>query len=1463
MPSHALDHASLPPSERILALLDLDRSSSASELRAMVSTRFRPPQQFQLAGILQTMETTAAPALTNVAAWFSNKFDAKDEVEHYLQDLIRMHHYIAAHDRQHQLRSNHMVAQEPPERSGYAGGTAVARELMLLFAAFPDSRDRHLVTKIYQTLGLSCAITYCLVARTLTFKHQKELLDLFAEDLPELRVWMSWLDGLKETVTAASGHKTSGEANAVVSGPGYEVAVNFMGRTIREHCVPTWLELLRPLDTPVRLVLIEAIDTLLVTPNAAAIVTTTGTLKKLGRFYETTGIPVQKLLELDVAVRYELPLLLEEFPTISLITLFAKFNSEKMIQLIVKRGLPYLPKTDLLRLLDALAPADITTIEVFVVALFSFGNKKINFLLLFLTFSMQNQLRFLDLVEATANPPSSADTGLEEQAHVNDNEAGSDTHESCADRNCLLFKFFVDARFNSVDGVIQKLSALPKEFARQMVHGMAQFSAEELVLLGQGLELAELPCLEHFLRLFLIVQPELQKMLVAWVEDIPGEESLPVYHTLLSLYAANDPSSGDDEVGTVLRMLSDFQKKDKVLLCRQILAVRPGTQMEGANATPSPAEVHAKVLLYLCECELSRHKMLHLLRVIPFEEYDRLLFLLRTQRMPEQVSLTRLMLSMPSDANCRLLAKVSLWSTDVLDAFFQLLLMLPKVEYKMLAKLMASLHVSAGQLEVFVTVAVDMMNQASSRELVIFAAELPAHIRNLFFDMLVGHPEKGVLLRIVSYSTRVTPDLMNTLVELFHRMSWEIRSAFIEQLRGLDGSNNVQNLADVACKLEDDESLRQLVLLLNPLPTSVQTGLVALFLQLNVRERSLMLSRLVEIPKGRVGAFCGAICNPVCASVTTSFCRVLGLVDAKHQASLLRLLESEPLWFFLRLMADYCETGPNEGASEGTTTLLNQVAALLELFSLEEHYLVLRGVMWEALANAMSLDEVVAVLGLFPEAMKLLDFLRYVDRFAKYTRSSLLFRVLSKYQQPAFIFEMCRILDLDDAVFALKRLDRMWLQRHTTLVNVDLLFIIHPSTSIPLIRLAGGNMQAKDDFCDLILGFWAHSTTSKEDKANTSLLGERIVTPRSSVDPSAQSRTPTEEINADEDPDCGFRLPTTTPPSHQPVPLDRHLQRTKPNEAFPRKRSDRKAWWQDLDDIAALLPATDRHNEISGGGSMTSRLYTPEQEEQGPNLGPQEILPSVFALTEQPFSTRSRNDTEFGSNTEDTATTSTGLLPLIAAKPAPARSAHHSPLQDDCPLTVSCHPQARTDSTLLNRSESAPTTLSFQDDSEWDKSKRCRGLVAALDDPPEFPVRRNRGASYFQLQRKELHQNVRIGYAKTPAAQTLILDARVCRATGQRSPSVTTSLSPLVRPDLHTMERATTALMASMQFREAATRGFVAEPPIRGPAPIKQHRRMLPVDATERAKATTTGSSTFPALSMAAPAKTTTSDSNT
>ncbi|KAL4147345.1 hypothetical protein PRNP1_011101 [Phytophthora ramorum] len=1060
-----------PPPERILLLLGLGKSSRADELRVMVGGRFRPPQQVQLAGILSAMQSTSA--LSNVTAWFSHQFDPTDDVEHYLQDIIRMHHYIAAHDRQRPLRSTHLGSLESPGRESSAVSN-VTRQLMHFYASFADSRDRHLLTKIYQTLGLSRAITYCVVAKTVSFKFQKEFLDLFAEDLPELREWINWLDELEHAAVGTS--RGDDDEVEITYGPGYESAVHFVTRAIKEHCMLTWLELLRPLDTSKRLALIDVTHKLLAgSNNSGFLSSTTSTLKKLGRFYETTGISAVKLLDLDVAVRRELPLLLEEFPTIILINLFAKFNNEKMIQLVVKRGLPFFPKNDLLKMFDALEPAESNAIEVFVTTLFNFGRNKVDFLLMFLTFTTQSQLRFLDLMVGTSNSPLNTEPTDQEE-----DQDDPFAHQCHLRGNNFLLKLFLFARLTSADIVIQKLSTVPSEMAQQLMYGVVVHSAEDFAVLGRGLELVETQCLQPFLRLFIAIRLDWREVLVRLVEDMPGEETLPLYETLLSLASS---TSGDDKVTTVLQMLGGLDKKDKALLCRDIIATRPDPQAEGdSTASHSSTEVHEKVLLYLCECELARHKVLRLLRVIPFAEYDRLLFFLRTQRMPEQVALTRLMLSMPSDANCRLLSKMSAWPIEALDAFFQLLLVLAKVEYKMFAKLMGSQYVSAEQLGVFITVAVDMMNQASSRELVIFAAELPVHIRNLLFEMLVDRPEKGVLLRIISYSTRVPPELMHQLVALFHRMSWEIRSSFVEQLRALDGASDVQNLADVAMNLEDNDSLRLLVLLFNPLQIQIRVSLVALFLQLTVHERALVLSRLVKMPKGSVGSFCAAMCSPSCEPVSPSFSRVIGLIDTKYHMSLLRLLKSEPLWFFLRLMAERSKT--EESSSRETTELLNRLAKVLNMFTLDEHFLVLRDVIREALGDALTLVDVVGVLSLFPAVTMLLEFLRYVNGFTKYARSCLLFRVLAKYQQPAFIFEMCRILDLDDAVFALKRLDRMWQRRH---VELD-------KAMESLARLFnGGSVQVKDDFCDLIVGFKGLSAALDEEKVNGS--AERIVTP--------------------------------------------------------------------------------------------------------------------------------------------------------------------------------------------------------------------------------------------------------------------------------------------------------------------------------------------------------------------------------
>ncbi|ETP12530.1 hypothetical protein F441_12142 [Phytophthora nicotianae CJ01A1] len=1350
------DHgAATSPPERILSLLGLDKSSVADDLRVLVSSRFRPPQQAQLVDILSAMQST--PALSSVTTWFSHQFDPTDDVEHYLQDLIRMHHYIAAHDRQRPLRSRHLESLESSDN-------AVTSHLIHFYASFADSKDRHLLTKIYQTLGLSRAISYCVVAKTMPFKVQKEFLDLFAEDLPELREWINWLDELEHAAVGKEG------SVAEVYGPGYESAVNFVSRAIKEHCILTWLALLRPLDTAKRLALIDAIHKLLAASNNSGFLsTTTSTLKKLGRFYETTGISAVKLLDLDVAVRHELSLLLEEFPTIILITLFTKFNNEKMIHLVVKRGLPFFPKNDLVKMLDALAPAETTAIEVFVTTLFNFGRQKVDFLLLFLTFSPQSQLRFLDLMVATSNSPLNADTS----GHEEDPEDAFAIQDLLTGNNFLL-KFFLYAGLKSPDLVIQKLSTLPTEIVHQMMYTIVVHSAEDLVVLGRGLETIELPCLQPFLRLFLAIPLDWREVLVKLVEDMPGEETQPLYDTILHLQA-----TCQDKVTTVLQMLGALDKKGKTILCRDIL---------NHPDVPSSIEIHAKVLLYLCECDLARCKVLRLLRAIPFTKYDCLLYFLRTQRMPEQVALTRLMLSMPSDANCRLLAKMSAWPLEALDAFFQLLLMLAKVEYKMFAKLMGSQYVTDEQLQVFITVAVDMMNQASSRELVIFAAELPVHIRDLFFEMLTDRPEKGVLLRIIGYSTRMPPELMHILVALFHRMSWEIRSFFIEQLRVLEGFNDVENLAEVASSLQDNEALRLLVLLLNPLQFQIRVSLIALFLQLSVHERALLLARLVKMPKNSVGSFCTAICSSSCEPVSASFCRVIGLVDPKYHTSLLRLLASEPLWFFLRLMAEHCDV---ENSLQQTTELLNQVAKTVCLFSLDDHLLLLRDVIRAALGDAMPLSDIVAVLALFSEVSKLLEFLRYVIGFAKSARTSLIFRVLSKYQQPAFIFEMCRILDLDDAVFALKRLDRMYQRRHEEL----------DKAMESLSRLfAGGNVQVKDDFCDLIVGFRGLSAAVDEE-ANGS---DRIVIPRVTESIPHDEETSDEDEDED-DPDRPLRLPSTTPPSHQPVALNRHLQRTRPGQAFPRKRTDRKAWWQDLDDTSFLLLPSDRHSEAS--------LKRQEQQESPPKN-----LPSVFALTEQPHSVRLNEDTK-PLDLDDT-TTSLEALPQINVPP---------------PINT-WQPQAGQHSNIsLNRSESAPTTLSYENDTQWSKQKRSRGVAAALNSPPEFHVGRDKGADFLQKQRNRVFQEKgasRIRHAKTLIAQDHVMEVRVCRALGKRVPILQTTLSPLSRPDPHTVESAVNMLAKAAQLRESSPQGFVTEAPMHSPIPAKHHTRILPTSPT-------------------------------
>jgi hypothetical protein len=89
----------------------------------------------------------------------------------------------------------------------------------------------------------------------------------------------------------------------------------------------------------------------------------------------------------------------------------------------------------------------------------------------------------------------------------------------------------------------------------------------------------------------------------------------------------------------------------------------------------------------------------------------------------------------------------------------------------------------------------------------------------------------------------------------------------------------------------------------------------------------------------------------------------------------------------------------------------------------------------------------------------------------------------------------------------------------------------------------------------------------------------------------------------------------------------------------------------------------------------------------------------------------------------------------------------------------------------------------------------------------------------------------RIRHARTPAAQAHVMEAQVCRALGKRQLLLKTTLSPLSRPDPHTVENAVVMLAKAAQLRESAPHGFITEPPLRGPMPAKHHVRMLPTSA--------------------------------
>lgn len=338
---------------------------------------------------------------------------------------------------------------------------------------------------------------------------------------------------------------------------------------------------------------------------------------------------------------------------------------------------------------------------------------------------------------------------------------------------------------------------------------------------------------------------------------------------------------------------------------------------------------------------------------------------------------------------------------------------------------------------------------------------------------------------------------------------------------------------------------------------------------------------------------------------------------------------------------------------------------------------------------------------------------------------------------------------------------------------------------------------------------------------------ERVVTPR--VVDNIPDNKATSDMEDGDNPDSPLRLPSATPPSHQPVPLNRHLQRTRPGQAFPRKRTDRKAWWQDLDDASFLLLPSDRQDATSPEQSRPQ-----EQQEHDPLLRSPKTLPSVFVLTEQPHSTRLSEDIKAPLDLEETASLSMETLPQIETAAPVSSSVQQQHTPNPCAATRR-QPRAGTGSprnnVSLSRSESAPATLTFQNDSPWSKQKRSRGVAAALDNPLEFHIGRDKGADFLQKQRDRVYQEKgasRIRHARTPAAQAHVMEARVCRALGKRPLVLQTVLSPLTRPDPHTVEHAEVMLAKAAQLREFTPQGFITEPPVRGQILAKHPIRMLP-----------------------------------
>lgn len=980
----------------LLEVLGLARVAAAPELLRVVNARLRPPQQAQLLVSLRALQPVdahgqdnesfvARGALERLEAHFDRKLDVKDELERFLLDLLKMHHFVA---------------------SGKGGAKDVARDpRVLLLATTCEHGDREQLFRVFQTLRASTSLIYCRLVASLPPKYLHGLLCVFANELPELLEWMKWLASLKsETAISKSGISS------------FEVAVEFFGKCIREQCLPNWTKLLKPLESRQRFAVIEVIHTLPVTSASTSTTTTclsmASPLKKLSQFLETTGMLSNRLLELDVSVQRLLPMLLDEFPTVTLQFLLTKFGTNfEIMEIVTIKGLQMLGKDGLLHLLESLTAAmlDSHSIETFLAALFRFKRLHV-FLALYFRIEPACQVSIIYLAVGISS--YSYGEGIVPTTQLFD----------------LLLASSID---RSINVMLRNMMALPVKLVAELMCGIKTVESADdnestdsnLTTLGECLDVAaSSEVLTLVLPLYLVLSHHERVLIVAWLHDVPDMTAAAVYRVLYQLHA-NQQSA----MYSVLEMLAGLKVKEKRLLCTDIM-------QDGGDSTLAQEQL----LLFLAKLPdegASRRKMLHLFRNIPRTNHNSFLLLLRTQPSTQQTALIRLMRSLPTDAISRLLQRIAEISSNSIDALFELLMLVPKAECPALAKLSTSASVQADQLETLVTVASDMKNQAASRELVMFASDLPPDVRTLFFQLLSDKiPEKGVLLRMMSLSSRVDMWLLCQIVRLLYCMdSWEVRSAFVEQLRSLEQEHDIQSCAEILYNF-DSEALRWAVMLQSPFSAQTRVAFckVVLLIQTS-QERRRVFAKLKHIPKYRIGDLIAVICEPLTEQVSANFLRVIGVLRAEFLFQLLSLLANKKWWVFVDIMADTIPqaTEAEQNSISGADSVNAVASVLVQLVHNDAYLSLFRCVLERALSSKVPLDTITSVaLHFIHDLERLVALLRYSSslgarQFGRESCIPLFFRVLAHCSQPELVFSVCRVVDEDDAIFALSRLDRM------------------------------------------------------------------------------------------------------------------------------------------------------------------------------------------------------------------------------------------------------------------------------------------------------------------------------------------------------------------------------------------------------------------------------------------------------